>query len=78
MKFNAGFAIDVMGDYPQKLIPVSVNPTIEADYGFDADGFIEVYYAVIHLGGRETDLNLKDDTVMNWIKSGCEWHAQTK
>ena len=30
MKFNAGFAIDVMGDYPQKLIPVSVNPTIEA------------------------------------------------
>lgn len=78
MKFNAGFAIDVMSDHPQKLIPVTVNPTIEVDYGIDSDGFIQIHYAVIYLAGKETDLDTKCDKIKEWLKAGCEWHAQTK
>lgn len=76
MKFNAGFAIDVMSDHPQKLIPVTVNPTIEVDYGFDSDGFLEIYNAVIYLAGKETDLDTKCETIRQWVIKGCEFHQQ--
>jgi hypothetical protein len=74
--YNAGFSIDPMSDYPQKLIPVTENPTIQIKYGVDGDGFIEIYEAFVWLGGRQTDLNTKDETIRQWVIKGCEFHQQ--
>mgnify|MGYP001290632360 CR=1 FL=1 len=74
---TANFHIDQVED-PSPLMPVNgdVPATVEATYEIDSDGIIHVCYAAINLGGRQVDLDLKDDRINDWLKKGCEWHLQ--
>jgi hypothetical protein len=73
--YNCQLQIDQDDDY-RRLYPVfgDLVPTVEANYSIDSDGMLELEEAIIHLGGREVDLNTKDDKIKEWVKHGCKLH----